>query len=407
MQQDNYGAAQELNKAGQASVVLGGVLGGIATGTISVMLPGISDAFSNDNNSLAIKMVATAAGLGMMIGAPLGGFLADRFGRLLVIASATLLFGAAGLAAMASTELWQLIAARLVVGITAATVSVSFVALVGDRFSPQSQGRWLGYNGAAATLVVLILIPITGALADISWRYGFLVYLLSIPCLVLAFAGVPRHLTRIATTSPQAPRPTRFQAPWGAWMLAVIVGTISMGTSLYWPFRLREIGVESARDLALYAMPNIVLIGLTGFAYGRIRRYLSVTQVFMASGLLSGVGLATIALSPTPGLVMVGLAIEGVAVGLMTPNLSLYSIGISSPENRARTVGVVKGVYYGSPFLTQFVLEAIAQRGGPSAALLAIGTTSFGLALFLGIGKARPRHHAQNELAMEAFKKIP
>jgi predicted MFS family arabinose efflux permease len=363
-------------------VVLGGILPGIAAGTISVMLPRISDAFGNGSNDLQIKMVATAAGLGMTFGAPIGGYLSDRFGRFSVLLVSTLIFGAAGSLAFFATELRHLIGARFIVGMCSGTLSVCYLALIGDAFSGQPQSRWLGYNGAAATFFLMLLNPAVGALTDIGWRYGFLVYGLAFPTLLLVVAGVSR--------SPVTPRQSaletqddKFHIPWTAMVLAVVAGTIATGTLLYWPFRLREIGVISARDLGLYVLPNILLVGIAAFLFGFVRRFFSIPQVFMLCGLLSAIGLAIIALSPHPASTMVGLGVEGIAVGLITPNLTMFTIALSTQARRARALGAMKSVYFGSPFLAQFALEFVNQRSGPSGALLAIGALSLSLSLFM------------------------
>jgi MFS family permease len=358
-----------LNTPGKVAVVLGGILPGIAAGTISVMLPGISDAFSDGSNDLQIKMVATAAGLGMMVGAPLGGYLSDRLGKMPVIAFVTLLFGIAGTSAMLAGALWHLIALRFVIGFCSGTLSVCYLALIGDAFQGQSQSRWLGYNGAAATFVMMLLNPVAGSLVDTGWRNGFLIYALAFPTLLFVFAGVPRGRIGPAKSAETRAAQLRFRMPWSAMLLAVVAGTIATGTMLYWPFRLREIGVTSARDLGLYVLPNVLLVGISAFLYGFVRRYLSMAQVFMACGFCSALGLAVIALSTYPPLTMVGLAIEGIGIGLITPNLTMFTISLSTETTRARTLGVMKGVYFGSPFLTQFILEWVSRQSGPSGAL--------------------------------------
>lgn len=53
------------------------------------------------------------------------------------------------------------------------------------------------------------------------------------------------------------------------------------------------------------------------------------------SGLLSTVGLATMAKAAPPLGVAAGLLLERLAVGPITPNLSLYTIQLSPPDKRA------------------------------------------------------------------------
>lgn len=374
---------RQLSFVGIVAIVIGGVLPGIGSGTISVMLPGISDAFEDRHSGVLIKMVATALGLGMMIGAPLGGLLADWIGRRPVLLGAALVFGVIGSSVMLATALWQVILARFVVGLASGAISACFIAVIGDRFQGNDQSRWLGYNGAVATLCVVMLNPIAGALADTGWRNGFAIYALAFPIAILIGFGIPRGGG--LRDQPADPTFSSTAFPWSAVLLAAVVGTLATGTSLYWPFRLREVGVASARDLALYALPNVAMIGLAGFSYGRVRRYLSVKQVFAVAGFVSAVGLLIVAVSPQPVIIMVGLVLEGLAVGLLTPNLSTYAIGISAAATRARTIGIMKGALFGSPFLTQFALEPMSQAGGAALALVGVAALGaiFGLVMLL------------------------
>ncbi|WP_164857092.1 MFS transporter [Sphingomonas crocodyli] len=366
-----------MNAAGKTAIALGGVLPGVALGTISVMLPGIADAFGNGENGLFIKMVATATGLGMMIGAPIGGWLSDRHGRPPVLAAATIIFGLVGCGMALADALWQLVLGRFIVGLMVGTISTGYIALIGDHFAGSAQSRWLSINGALATFVVVALNPITGMLADLGWREAFAVYATAFPCLILLLVGVPRTAKQ---ATPQQATP-RGRVPGAALLLGVAAGTLATGTSLYWPFRLREVGLESAQDIAFYALPNTLLIGAAAFSYGIVRRRLSIRGVFMLCGLMSALGLVVMASATTPGGVATGLVLEGIGVGLLTPNLSLYTIELSPPDRRAAMIGLVKGVYFGSPFLTQFALEWINHRAGTSAALLAIAVMAATLGL--------------------------
>jgi predicted MFS family arabinose efflux permease len=373
--------------AGRLAILGTGILPAIAAGTVSVMLPAISDAFGDGTNGLEIKSVATAVGLGMMIGAPLSGFLVDRLGRRPVLLAAAIVFGLVGCGIMLMSELWQIIVARFVIGLASGALGVGTAAVVGDHYSGNQQSRWLGFNAGFATFFILFLSPAVGALFDLGWRYGFTVYAFAVPVALTIAWGIPAGRGRSLPVAEQGRLMPRFdEVPWRALLLAVFMGTLSMGTALYWPFRLREVGVESARDIALYGLPNVLMSGGAAIGYGLIRRYLSVTQMFVAGALLSAVGLTAIAFAASPMAILLGLTVEGLAVGMMTPNLTTFALMVSPAQSRGRAVGLVKGALYGSPFLTQFILEPIAMTGGTAAALWTIAAMAVMIALAVGFG---------------------
>ena len=71
------------------------------------------------------------------------------------------------------------------------------------------------------------------------------------------------------------------------------------------------------------------------------------------------------------------------------PNLSSYALATSREIYRARNVGLIKGAVFGSPFITQFILEPINGAGGSQWALASIAILAFSLALILALSGGR------------------
>ncbi|AZI35359.1 putative major facilitator superfamily transporter [Caenibius tardaugens NBRC 16725] len=375
-----------------AAILCCGIFTSIPNGTISVILPGISDHFHNGSNGIYIKMVVTALGVGMMLGSPLGGLIADRIGYRPVLVGASVILCLAGASVLLAEYLGHVILARFIMGGMAGAINTCMVAVISEAVPDKSQSRWLGYAVAAGTFSVFILSPLTGVLSDTGWRNGFSIYVIAIPMVVLLFLGVPQfQIARPLSSKQHGTVAGLFDdMPWSGMMLALVVGTLATGTSLYWPFRLREVGIDSATKLALYALPNAALVGVSAFFFGTIRRYLDQRWAFVLSGLASGAGLLAMALSNSAGVIMLGLALEGAAIGVLMPNLSSYALATSREIYRARNVGLIKGAVFGSPFITQFLLEPINGAGGSRWALASIAIMAFAMALILMLVGCRP-----------------
>jgi MFS family permease len=373
-----------INTTGKFAILAIGLLPALAISAIAVMLPAIADAFGRGDNDIQIKMVSTAAGLGMLIGAPLGGLVADRIGRPMALLITTALFGVLGAIIMAMSDLWSLIALRFLIGLIAGAITVCIAAVMGDYFSGNQLSRWIGYAGATSAGLTVIANPLTGLLTDYSWRMGFSPYLLAFPIFLAILLGLPRVAKQADAVS--STRGGGFFLPWNkvpfsALLLAGILGTLSTGTSLYWPFRLREVGISKASEIAIYALPQVVFITLMMFLYGTCRRFMSIRSIFVVSAILSAVGLAIIAFGQNAWIIVMGLSIEGLGIGMMSPNLSNYALAISPVEYRGRILGLIKGAVFGSPFVTQFLLLPLSHVGGSTFALLGI----CGMALFLAL----------------------
>ncbi len=376
-------AGPSVGVTGKFAILGIGVLPALALSSIAVMLPTIADAFGRDPNDLQIKMVSTALGLGTLMGAPLGGLLADRIGRRLTLMIAAAIFGVHGCSIMLMNDLWSIIAARFIIGLATGTLGVGVAAVIGDLFTDNRQSRWIGYAGGLPAGLTLILIPLTGLLTDHGWRLGFSLYALAVPIFFAVMFGLPK-LAPKDKGGGKLFLPLN-KLPVNALLLAGILGSLVTGTSLYWPFRLREVGITKAADIAIHALPQVLCITLFALLYGLIRRRLSVRAVFLVSALLSAVGIGMIAFAPNHLWIIAGLAVEGVGIGMMTPNLTTYALAISPMEYRGRILGLVKGVVYGSPFLTQFMLYPLSQIGGSAMALVGI----CGMSLLLALGVSR------------------
>jgi len=135
---------------------------------------------------------------------PFTGFLADRFGRRVVLLPALLLYAAGGLLAGLSAVLLKrgvfffVLLSRALQGIGAAGTAPVAMTLVGDLFGGGARSKALGFleaaNGAGK-----ILSPILGAAVGIfGWFYPFFIF----PAFVLpVFLGV-----LLAVSEPPADR---------------------------------------------------------------------------------------------------------------------------------------------------------------------------------------------------------
>jgi MFS family permease len=122
---------------------------------------------------------------------PLGA-LGDRFGRRRILAFGLLLFAAGSLMAAMATDIWQLIAGRVLQG--SGAIASTLIALIADLTRPQVRARAIGSIGAAVALsfgVGMVVGPFFAA------RFGVpsLFWLMAIlPCLgaIYVVVAVPK-----------------------------------------------------------------------------------------------------------------------------------------------------------------------------------------------------------------------
>ena len=151
----------------------------------------------------------TASNYGVLLGAPLLGYIGDRYGRKTAIITGSAIVGVSTLAVMAAGGLWQAVALRFLSGVGIGGLMPNTIAL-NSELSPK---RW------RATLVVLMFTGITlgsgtpGVIAayllphhgwQVLFVLGGLVPLLVAACLLFALPESIKFLARQPARGPEA-----------------------------------------------------------------------------------------------------------------------------------------------------------------------------------------------------------
>jgi SP family arabinose:H+ symporter-like MFS transporter len=129
-------------------------------------------------NALATEILASAQFWGCVVGAPLGGWIADRFGRHRALMWSGMLFGAADIGATMSGVFWQLLAVRLIAGVGLGAALVVAPMYIAEIAPAHSRGRLVTANQLGVVSGILVGFICNFALAKATngdWRILFAV----------------------------------------------------------------------------------------------------------------------------------------------------------------------------------------------------------------------------------------
>lgn len=125
---------------------------------------------------------------------PFFGKLSDIYGRKPMLLIGLVVFSIGSMLAGVSGSMAQLIAFRAVQGLGGGLIMASAFSSIGDFFSPQDRGRWMGLFSGIFAFASVVGPLAGGVLTDnLSWRW---VFYINLPFAILAFVIVTRGMPR-------------------------------------------------------------------------------------------------------------------------------------------------------------------------------------------------------------------
>ncbi|HXH21309.1 MAG TPA: DHA2 family efflux MFS transporter permease subunit, partial [Dehalococcoidia bacterium] len=211
-----------------------------------------------------------------------GGRLADILGRREVYMAGLALFVASSIACALATDVYVLIAFRVVQGVGAAIMQPATLSIVTNAFPAEERGLAVGIWGGVSGLG-LVLGPVLGGLLvhGDNWRLVFLVNVpVGLAALVMAFRYVPRSRDGGASRAIDWPGVgllsgglllamlgiTRGNAD--GWTSATVLGCLVGAAAVLWAFAIVESRTRAPLvDLSLFRSRTFVMACVSAFLF--------------------------------------------------------------------------------------------------------------------------------------------
>ncbi len=308
-------------------LIFGSTLAGImGVAILSPAIPEIQRALNLSD--LQVGMLITVFTLPGIFFSPVLGYLADRFGRGLILSISLILFSVSGfLCAFSDYKL--ILVLRFLQGVGGSALTSLAVTLIGDLFEGNERLRMLGYNASVLSLGLAIYPLIGGILAEIDWRLPFVSF--------LSFLPIGFKALRLKSRG----RCERFKFELSrevllVFLLGCLVFIITYGVFyLYLPKTLEEKFNASPILRGLIQSSTLFLTALVASKLEKIVSRLGVYRTIGIGFLGYGVSMLSIPLSPNVTLVAVSTMIYGFGHGTVLPSLQNVLVERTRFESRA------------------------------------------------------------------------
>lgn len=361
----------------KATLLAASTLTVMAGATIAPSLPTMQAYFSEiPNAEFWVRLVLTMPALFIVIGAPIAGQVVDWIGRKPLLTGAAILYGIAGGSGFVLNSLLAILIGRSLLGLAVAGVMVSATTLIADYYQSDDRAEFMGLQAAFMGLGGVLFLSLGGVIADISWRLPFLIYLfawLLLPAILLVLF-----------------EPSRFQATSGAdpavsdrlplQLLAFVYGAaLLMQIAFYLipvqlPFYLQQIAQANATQSGLAIALATLMSAIASKNYGWLKRRFSFIQILAIAFLLMGMGYVGIGLVDSYGLVLLVLVPAGLGLGLLMPNLSVWTATEAPELLRGRALGGLTTFFFLGQFLSPVVSQPLRATAGLAATYGLTGT---------------------------------
>ncbi|MEV4116546.1 MFS transporter [Nonomuraea sp. NPDC049695] len=340
---------------------------------LNLALPSMAEDLHADNAQLqwfiTVYTLVLAAG---MIPAGMAG---DRFGRKKTLLAALLIFGASSLAAAYAPSTGIFIAARAALGLGAALIMPTMLALISTMFTAQERPKAIG-TLAGASMLAFPIGPLLGGWLLSHFWWGS-VFLINLPVVVLAFLAVAAWL-------PESPRERGKRIDVGG----LVLSSAAL-TSL--TYGLIEIGERDWTDAAVLGPILGGTAALTLFVLWERRAGAPLVNLSLFAGarFTIGTALATLVnftmfgvLFALPQYFQANLGADAMGSSLrLLPLIAGMLIGMSAAARLSRTIGPKLAVGLGFVLLTAGLFWGATTNTGSGTGSAAVWTAMYGLGL--------------------------
>ena len=354
-----------------SSILLGSTMTVMAGATISPALPAIAEHFSEvPNSDLLVKLVLTVPALAIAFIAPFTGLILDRLGRRPVLLFCLALYGIAGTAGFYLNTLEGIIISRAVLGIGVSGIMTGFTALIADYFDGEELNRFMGIQAGFMGFGGVVFISAGGILADVSWRFPFLIYFFSLAILPLVYRFVPEPV-RNSSHSASSLR-EMFRLPGGFKRRPVLlIYSIAITCMLAFylvpvqlPFLMKEIANSSNSRIGTVMAGMILCSSIISMRYKWFRARLSHEAILILNFSMMAAGFLVISLAARVAVLAAGLIIIGLGMGTYWPNISVWLVKYAPVNMRGRIFGGLTTSVYLGQFLSPVIARPLSDAAG-------------------------------------------
>jgi MFS family permease len=371
----------------------------IAAATVSPALPAMKRHFESaivdpDLRTTLVKLVITLPALFIVMGSPIAGMIVDRFGRKSLLLVSAILYGLAGSSGLYLENLTAILAGRALLGLAVAGIMVSATTLIADYYTGPARAAFMGLQAGSMGLGGVLFLTLGGSLAQQNWHLPFGIYLFA--WLIVPLIGLFILEPNREPPTVQSSDATNQATPIG--ILGTIYGLTTLGQIAFYlipvqlPFFLDGLLKAAPAQSGIAIALCMLFSAAASLTYGKLKQRMEfVTFLPIIFGLM-GIGYLLIGQSSSWAQALVGLAIAGMGLGILMPNMTVWLSSVVADAGRGKALGWLSTAVYLGQFLSPIVTQPLTKSFGIGGTYALVG----GILTIVAIGFAILKSQVRN-----------
>lgn len=313
-----------------------------------------------DSSDAAIQIVLTIINLitlPMMIIEPVfEKFITKR--DIALIGTALMLVGAL-VPQVLNTELWMLYIASGIIGIGLSFVVVTSSSLISDYFSGIEKSRIMGFQSIFVSIGGTIIAKGSGLLTAMGgWKTGYLVFLITVPIILIILFTVPRGEVIVAEkTEGESGGISGSMIYFGFLCLVTGIFVATFNTNIAMYIDAKHIGDANTAGTVSGIMQVVGIVGglLLGTVVKTFKRF-----TIGGSILVMAAGTACVALSTNFVVICLGALLVGIGFAIRNPGAVTFGANMVPAAQASLAIAIISATYNVGNFLSAFIINPIA-----------------------------------------------
>lgn len=370
-----------INKLSIFTLLLLAMLSTMSNVAIITAVPSLKLHFSKiENIEFLSRLMITLPSLAIALLAPFLGHAIYKFGKKKSALFAVVIFSLAGSSGLYLNSIESLLASRVLFGAAVAVIMIVSTSLVGDYFSANKRPKYMSLQNAFAAFGGIVLVTGGGALADISWRYTFGIYLLAIFLIPLLITQVKEMKNNMPKGYVEIDLNNNI---FFIYILAFIYMSIFFIMPTQIPFMIINKYGASGQFTGLVISTFLVSNALGGFVFAKLKKYLEHKTIFLLGVSIFGAGFMGYGLVHNLNYFFIPAHIAGLGAGIMMTNITTWFLKFTTLKNRVKNSGYFTSSLFLGQFASPIIFFDIAKTIGVQEFLFTLGLSLISIVFLL------------------------